>query len=350
MILNRVCVAFLAVFLLNDAAEAQWVLEESGTKARFRGLSVVGPEFAWASGTGGTFARTFNGGGTWRPGRVPGADALDFRDVQAFDENTAYLLSSGQGELSRLYKTTDGGQTWNLLLTNPDAAGFLDAIAFWDADHGLILGDPVDGRFVILATADGGKTWRRTERSGMPEALSAEGAFAASGTCLTVHGKSHAWFGTGGGKSARVFRTTDGGLNWSAHATPIRAAIPTSGIFSVAFADENHGIAVGGDYKRMEETQGVIALTKDGGVTWSEQTGSGPAGYRSAVAFLSNGGARELVAVGPTGTDLSEDGGVTWRKTSSSGFHAVGFAGKPSVGWAAGDDGTIAKFTRLISR
>ena len=218
------------------------------------------------------------------PGTVPGASALDFRDVHAVDAETAYLLSIGAGEQSRIFKTTDGGATWATLYVNKDPKGFLDAIAFWDADHGLALGDPVDGRFVILTTDDGGKTWEPTPPEGMPPALPGEGAFAASGTCLVVQGDGHAWFATGGAKVSRVFRSTDRGRTWTAHETPVMAGTPSSGIFSLAFHDADHGVAVGGDYKEPGETGNVVALTEDGGRTWRLPKGQGPGGYRSAVA------------------------------------------------------------------
>jgi photosystem II stability/assembly factor-like uncharacterized protein len=325
-------------------AQGQWKLQDSGTRARFRGLSVVSPEVVWAGGTEGTFSRTTDGGKTWHAGHVPDASDLDFRDVQAFDDRTAFLLAAGEGDHSRLFKTTDGGATWTQILKNPDAGGFLDAMAFWDLNNGLILGDPVDGRFVILLTTDGGKHWSQVRPEGMPPALIGEGAFAASGTCLTVYGRSHAWFGTGGGKTARIFRTNDGGRSWTVHATPVRAGAPTSGIFSVAFADADQGVVVGGDYKQSAETRSVVALTSDGGRTWKAPPGVPPEGFRSAVAFLPGKGGKVLVAVGPSGSDVSIDGGESWRRLGNAGFHALGFAEKPLAGWASGDNGTIASF------
>lgn len=136
-----------------------WQPQDSGTEASFRGLSAVGSGVVWVSGTGGTFGRTLDGGESWRMATVPGAVKLDFRDVDAFDESTAYLMSAGPGELSQIWKTTAGGVTWSLQFTNPWPEGFLDGMAFWDAERGLAYGDPVAGRFFILATADGGATW-----------------------------------------------------------------------------------------------------------------------------------------------------------------------------------------------
>ena len=339
----RPILALLASCALCPPAPAQWTAQASGTKARLRGLCVVSNDVAWASGTGGTFLRTTDGGKTWKAGTVSGASALDFRDVHAVDAHTAYLLSIGGGDQSRIYKTGDGGATWNTLHVNKDPKGFLDAIAFWDKEHGLALGDQVDGRFVILTTEDGGRSWSPIPPDGMPLALPGEGAFAASGTCLVVQGGGNAWFATGGAKDSRVFRFTDRGRTWTAHETPVVAGTPSSGIFSLAFRDPDHGVAVGGDYKGPKRAGNVAALTSDGGRTWRLPEGRQPGGYRSAVAYVPGTQGRTLVAVGPTGSDISEDGGEVWRALGTTGFNAVGFAG-PAVGWAVGEDGLVVRF------
>jgi photosystem II stability/assembly factor-like uncharacterized protein len=305
---------------------------------RLRGLSVVDARVSWASGAAGTIFCTTDAGKSWERRPVVGAAALDFRDIEAFDDRTAFALSIGPGERSRIYKTTDGGASWSVKHVNGDTKGFLDALAFWDRDHGLALGDPVDGRFVILATDDGGATWREIPAEGMPPALPNDGAFAASGTCLVVQGERNAWFGTAGG---RVFRSTDRGRTWTAHASPLRPTNPSSGIFSLAFRDAEHGVAVGGDYKDPGRAVDVIASTSDGGKTWRLPSGAGPRGYRSAVAFVP-GTKATFVAVGPTGSDRSADGGESWKPLGDAGFHVVDFADS-SVGWAAGDDGRIER-------
>jgi photosystem II stability/assembly factor-like uncharacterized protein len=221
-------------------------------------------------------------------------------------------------------------------------SGFVDALAFWDAEHGLVLGDPVGGRFTILLTGDGGATWARVPPEALPPALENEGAFAASGTCLVVFGDRFAWFATGGATVSRVFRSTDRGRTWSVAATPVRAGGPSAGIFSLAFRDERHGVAVGGDYKAPEQAGGLVARTEDGGKTWSA-VGQGPGGYRSGVAFVPGTNPTAFVAVGPTGSDLSTDDGRGWKPLDVTGFHAVSVApdGTP---WAVGDGGRVARF------
>lgn len=207
-----------SLLLLLAAVTLRWNVQISNTSASLRGLRVVSPQIVWASGTKGTFLTTKDGGGHWLAAVVPGAEALDFRDVEAFDADTAYLLASGEGASSRVYKTTDAGTHWVLLLTNHDAKGFFDSIAFWDAAHAILVGDPVDGHFAVFTSADAGKTWQRQQT---PEALRDEGAFAASGTSIVAEGKKDAWFATGGPAGARVFRTHDGGRTWGVSNAPL---------------------------------------------------------------------------------------------------------------------------------
>ncbi len=265
--------------------------------------------------------------------QVPGAGALDFRDVHAVDASSAYLLASGPGDQSRIYKTVDGGRSWMLQFTNPDATGFFDAFAFWDARHGLVLGDPVEGRFAVFATSDGGAHWER--RTG-PPALPKEGAFAASGTCLIALGARESWFGTSG---SRVFHSTDGGRTWRAAQTPIRHDSSSAGVFSLAFADARHGIAVGGDYTKPESNEHNIAVTSDGGRTWVEPQGRHPAGFRSAVAYVPK--RKAWIAVGTSGSDISHDNGENWETFGAEALNSAAFA--PSgKGWAVGPKGAVA--------
>ena len=329
-------------------AAARWEKQTSGTTVRLRGVSAVSASVAWASGQGGTYVRTTDGGRTWRSGTVPGAEALDFRDVDAFDASTAYLLAIGEGDKSRIYKTTDGGRTWALQFRNENPLAFFDAMAFWDRDHGVAMSDPVGGRFLVITTSDGGRTWAQTPPEGMPPALEGEGGFAASGTCITVQGRANVWFGTGGPSGARVFRSTDGGLTWTVAPAPL-AAGRSAGVFSLVFRDARRGVAVGGDYTKEKDAEGNAATTHDGGRTWKAVAGAArPSGYRSAVARAEGPTAPTLVAVGPSGTDYSLDGGRSWTPLGADGFHAASFA--DGTGWAVGENGLIARYVGATPR
>ncbi|HEX8183189.1 MAG TPA: glycosyl hydrolase [Blastocatellia bacterium] len=337
------------VLLICGIAQAQWARQSSNTTADFRGLCAVNSKVAWASGSAGTFARTTDGGATWQAATVAGAAALDFRDVEAFDEKTAYLLSIGKGESSRIYKTTDGGNRWELQFTNDNKEAFFDAIAFWDREHGIAFSDPVGGRFIIITTDNGGATWDQLPSENIPAAITGEGAFAASGTCITVRGKSSVWFATGGA-AARVFRSKDRGRTWAVSSAPITSGIESAGIFSIAFKNERNGIIVGGDYKRPGDGKASVATTTDGGRTWKLTARSYPAGYRSAVAYVPGARAQAIVAVGTSGSDYSSDGGVNWASLDKENYNSVSFAGAAEVGWAAGPAGRIAKFAGVSPR
>ena len=342
--LFRINVAVLFLLLLANVSSAQWESQTSGTTVRLRGVSAVSQSIAWASGDKGTYARTVDGGKTWSTGHVPGSEDLDFRDVDAFSADTAYLLAIGEGEKSRIYKTTDGGLHWTLQFKNSRPKAFFDAMAFWDADHGIAVSDPVDGRFLIITTTDGGATWKEMPPAGMPLALAGEGAFAASGTCIAVQGKRNAWFGTGGPEGSRVFRSSDGGRNWTVVTTPVVSS-KSAGIFSLLFSDASHGVAVGGDYANEREAGNNAAWTSDGGKTWRLAETTRPNGYRSCVALVRTAKGRMLLAVGPTGSDFSVEGGKNWRTLGEAGFHSVSFAPVSKAGWAVGENGRIAKYT-----
>jgi photosystem II stability/assembly factor-like uncharacterized protein len=289
--------------------------------------------------------RTVDGGKRWENVRVPGADALDFRDIHAFDAREAFVLSIGLGEQSRIYKTTDGGKHWRLLFTNPDAKAFYDGFAFWDRKHGIALSDSVDGKFPLLVTDDG-IAWKPLTPQTLPAALTEEGAFAASGTCIAVSRKSDVWFATGG-PAARIFHSADSGSNWTVVTSPILSGAASRGIFSVAFKDALNGILVGGDYKEPHGSEKNAAYTLDGGATWALAT-QNPAGYRSAVAFLPGSSPLTWVAVGTSGSDYSLDGGRTWLPLDTNNYNAVSFSGDPGgprMGWAVGPHGTIARFS-----
>ncbi len=294
------------------AAHAAWISQSSGTTASLRGTATPNSRVAWATGTKGTVLRTVDAGAHWLPSSVPNSEDLDFRDIEAADATHAWLLSSGPGDKSRIYRTQDSGKNWQLQLTNPDPIGFFDAIALFTKRSAILLGDPVDGRFVIYTTTDG-VNWIR--RAG-PESLPGEGAFAASGTCLIARSNGEAWFGTG---AARVFHSADSGATWTASQTPLAHQGKAAGVFSLAFHDRLHGIAVGGDYTKPTERAGNVALTDDGGKTWHEPR-TRPNGYRSAAAYQSR---TEIIATGTSGTDISHDSGQTWQSLTPLGYNAL---------------------------
>ena len=328
-----------ALVFAGSLMAQSWTLQTSNTRASLRGISAVDARTAFASGSGGTWLATTDGGTTWRAGKVAGAEKLDFRGVRAIDGRTVFLMSAGSGDLSRIYKTTDGGEHWTLLFTNPDAKGFFDSIAFWDARHGIVVGDQLEGRAEIRTTDDGGATWQRRDP---PAGIAGEGSFAASNTSLALWGKKEVWFGTGGPGSARVFHSKDGGHTWTVAATPMRNDGAAAGIFSVTFTDARHGMVVGGDYSKDKEDRQNIAVTSDGGRTWTTPAAR-PGGFRSAAAYVA--AFKLWVVTGTSGSDSSADGGKTWKLFDSGAYNAMSFV-KSGEGWAVGPQGRVARFGR----
>jgi len=325
---------------VDPAFRGTWELRESGTEATFRGLFVVDADVAWASGSGGTVLQTVDGGKTWQARTVPGAEDLDFRDVHAWDGKRALLLSAGLPAM--IYRTVDGGETWEVTYSNRTPGVFFNTMAFADAFRGVAVSDPVDGRFLIILTADGGETWNELPWEDRPKALDGEAGFAASGTCLAVHGEAGIWFGTGG-PAARVHRSSDWGVTWSVANTPLRSGKASQGVFGLHFASDLEGYAVGGDYRDEKNPAGNAAITGDGGASWATVL-EAPSGFRECVAPVSDQNPKTMIAVGPSGTDVSVDGGSTWRSIGSAGFHAAAFSPDGRTGIAVGAHGAVARW------
>jgi photosystem II stability/assembly factor-like uncharacterized protein len=328
-----------------------WTVQTSGIDTNLRGVSAVyAPDekgrpvpVVWASGSNGVILRSIDAGQTWQRLHVSGGDTLDFRGILAFNEKAAYLMSSGEGEKSRIYKTTDGGETWNLQYTGSRTEFFLDSIACLSETHCLALSDPIDGKFFLLTTADG-KHWNALPNDKMPAALPAEGAFAASNTCLLLSGEQ-IFFGTGG-PAARVFHSSDSGRSWDVAETPLVHGNASSGIFSIASGDGKHVVIVGGDYQDSKRSSAVAAYSRDGGKTW-QLSKRQPGGYRSAVACDDD---LLCVAIGPNGEDISGSGvsPAGWKPTDSLNLNAVTILDFKH-GWAVGPKGTIAVFVNATS-
>ncbi len=310
---------------------------DSGVNASFRGLSVVNNSVVWVSGTGGTVLRTVDGGANWENVSVPNMDKTDFRDVEGFDKNTAIVM--GIASPARFYKTTDRGQNWKLVYFDDREEVFFDGMSFWNKRNGIAFSDPVNGHHLLIRTTDGGDTWEEIPADGIPEKLDPEFGFAASGTGMPVKGRNTVWLGMGGIKS-RVFKSENGGLNWSVAETPVVHGGQSTGIYSVAFKNKKVGIAVGGDYMN-QAIQNTMAHTQDGGITWhlpEKQTHQ----YRECVAHYRG---NTFFAVGPSGFDRTTDNGKNWTPHywEVKDLTALAFAKGSRGGFAVGKGGQIYK-------
>ncbi|HEX4022527.1 MAG TPA: hypothetical protein VHX63_15380 [Acidobacteriaceae bacterium] len=343
---------WLLAGLPAPAQSTSWQMQVSGTKASLRGIHAVTAQVAWASGSQGTILRTVDGGTNWQHCTTPpDAATLDFRGIWAWDAKTAVALSSGPGDQSRLYKTTDACQSWQLLYTNPHKDGFWDAVAFWDTQHGLILGDPVGGVFQILSTDNGGANWQEQIYPTLKADPKDAGAFAASNSSLFAD-YPRVWFGVGGVGGAYLYSGKNrfvgivsygrtpmpGGFDWTKAKTPIAGGDSGAGIFSVAFRDERHGVIVGGNYEKPENTAGTAAYSSDGGLKWKAAKVP-PDGYRSAVAWDAK--QKAWIAAGINGSDASYDDGKTWQPLDNGSWNALGLP------FIVGPGGRIGKLISL---
>ena len=331
----------------GDAARTP-VLEaqSSGTTVLLQAVSAVNENVVWVSGHRGTWARTLDGGATWETGVVEGADSLQFRDVHAHSADLAWLLSAGPGELSQIYRTDDGGDSWSRQWVNEEPEGFYDCLDFWDEEQGVVYGDAVNGELRILRTLDGGARWARLAGDALPQAQPGEGGFAASGTCLVTGSDGRAWVATGNAARSRVLRSDDWGASWVAVDAPIPAG-EGAGLFSIAFRDSLHGVVFGGDLGEAQDdlaTPARVAVSGDGGASW--ETAGQPAmdGAIFGGTWVPRTEPAAMIAVAPTGASYSVDGGATWLAADSASYWGVGFA-PGGVGWLVGPEGRITKVT-----
>jgi len=355
----------LAVFLIAASAtlgfaQDHWkqpklTSQNSNTTQLLISVSPMNSQIVWAAGTGGTYVVTTDGGETWKAGVVPGAESLQFRDVQGVSDKVAYLLSIGTHPTDfRIYKTEDGGATWTMQFQNQNPGAFYDCFAFWTPKRGISHSDSVNGVFPDLRTTDG-KTWQDISGN-MPPALPGEASFAASGTCVATQGERNAWIATGGSTIARILSTRDGGDTWNAYSTPLVSS-PSAGAFTVDFRDAWHGIVGGGDLDPSDPNNARTATSSDGGQTWKLTNAPPVTGAiygLSYVRTIGNGGDREgqegdddgsvvVITANAGGAAWTPDEGRTWFTLPGvAGYWAVAFA-SPKAGWLVGTGGTILK-------
>ena len=327
------------VSIIALQSNAQWVKQESNTDASFRSVCSVNNKTVWIGGSKGTFLRTINGGKTWETTQIKGAETLDFRDVHAFDSKTAILMSAGEAEQgnAKFYRTSDGGKSWKIVYQTTQKGIFFDGIDFWDKQNGVAFSDPIDGKFFIIKTKDGGETWQPVNPTNIPPIQKNEAAFAASGTSLVTSGLKNAYICTGGGEFAQIYQTENRGEDWSVVKTNMPAG-KTNGLFGLRFWNDRYGIAVGGDYQEITKPVANVLLTSDGGKTWQEAPQTTPAGLKEGVAIYKQ---KILIAVGPSGTCYSKDFGKSWVEIDKTPLHAISISGHGI--WAVGGKGSVFK-------
>lgn len=338
-LLLPICCFFATIAGPAAAQSPAITLLTSGTHASLRGLSVVTDKVIWVSGSNGTVGKSVDGGATWQWMTVPGYEKRDFRDIEAFDERTAIIMAIA--EPAEILKTNDGGKTWKLAYENDTKGMFLDAMEFWNVRSGIVVGDPVNGRFFVARSFDGGDSWHEIPLRYMPLADPGEGCFASSGTNVRNLDRVSACFVSGGPHSRIFVRDTVFDL-------PILQGKASTGANSVAVKDSHtlHGgrrlIVVGGDFARDTLTEKNCFLSNDGGHTWIRPA-TPPHGYRSCVEFI---GGHDVLCCGTSGVDLSTDDGMDWHLISTAGFHVCRVAKKGKAVFLAGSGGRVARLAR----
>ncbi len=337
MRLGLICSFLFCLLVTNQSSIAQelkWESLEPPSDASLRGLSVASDRIIWASGSGGTWLRTVDGGVTWDTGIIAGLDNVDFRSIHAFDANNAVVASAGQP--SQIYRTSNGGKSWELIETLSEEA-FLDGMGFYKK-VGLVFGDPVAGEWMVLKSEDEGITWEVLGNLPIPK--EGEAGFAASTSSIALR-KNMVVIGSGGAESNLII-SLDQGDSWTKIKSPLVQGEPSQGIFALSFWEDKRVVLVGGDYLKPTDKKGTVGVFDLKSMKWMDIESTLP-GYRSGVEFWAT--EKVLIAVGTTGSDFSKDGGLSWESISEEGYHAVKTDPKGKVILASGGNGKIAKLT-----
>ena len=341
-ILMLIAVLALGSNSCNNISSESFAITEhqTGMTGSMRGLDVVDKKIVWISGSGGEFCTTSDAGKSWRYGKVKGAESLDFRDVHGFSAQEAVLMSAGPGDASRIYKTTDGGDSWKLCYTNPDSLGFFDGFDFLNDKLGIMFSDPVDEWLNLLYTEDGGESWSRVDTENLPKVGKGEYAFAASGTSIRFDPTGGIWLATGG-EVSRILRTVKLGKEWISWHSPSIQGNSAAGLFSIDPRSSLRVVAVGGNYVEMDmKGKNVVRQVRVGEVSWEIPEGSGEVPFMECVRWISN---YDLIACGPPGVWYSKDNGISWESLFDSGFHTMDVSERGRTAWLAGNNGAVSQ-------
>jgi photosystem II stability/assembly factor-like uncharacterized protein len=336
MLLRSIVLVFCLAATVSLSAQKIDVLT-SGTKASLRGLSVVDDATVWVSGSSGTVGRSLDGGATWKWMTVKGFEKSDFRDIEAFTDQVAIIMAIA--EPAYILKTTNGGESWKVVFTESTKGVFLDAMDFYNKKNGVIVGDPIDGKFYVIKTINSGDTWRKIPSVMQSKAATGEACFAASGTNIHYFSNRDYLF-VSGGMLSRLHDDSGG------RTMPIIQGKESAGANSIAARNRhsskgNHLIVVGGDFSREKDSTMNCIITSDQGANWIKPE-TAPHGYRSCVEYINK---KRVITCGLSGVDVSDDKGMNWRLISTEGFHVCRKAKNGKTVFLAGGNGKIGKLT-----
>jgi photosystem II stability/assembly factor-like uncharacterized protein len=331
--MKRILIALLLFIFYKPVFSQQIKLCVEHNNISFRGLSVVNNNIVWVSGSNGTVGRSQDGGKNWKWMNVKGFEKTDFRDIEAFDSETALIMAVDSP--AYILRTKDGGKSWRTVFEDHTSGMFLDAMDFLDGQNGMVVGDPIKGHFFMIKTFDSGKSWKKVAPMNAPVADSGEACFAASGTNIRLLNKSNYAYVTGGTESNFI-------LNGQKMKLPLLQGRESTGANSFAEKKNEIFIVVGGDFLKANDTTGNCAISANGGKSW-QQPETSPSGYRSCVEYLSGS---QWISCGLNGVDISNDDGMNWKRISAEGFHVCRKSKNGNAVFFAGAGGRIAKLEK----
>jgi photosystem II stability/assembly factor-like uncharacterized protein len=337
---------FICTFFICSSLNAQYQIKELTAQkgVSIRAMSVPSEKVIWASGSKGMVAKSTNEGLSFEWMQVTGYEKRDFRAMHAWNDQEAIIVAVAAPAI--ILKTLDGGASWNQVYENADTSMFLDALNFSDANHGTVIGDPIDGRLFILTTNNKGATWDKMPNDFFKSDLKNGEAFFASSNSNLIHIGKALLFVTGG-LSSRIW------INGMAEAMSLMQGTNSTGANSIAVSpNRSRVVVVGGDfandtiasqnivgYQIYQSRKSNLKKLSTIKLFLKKVEVSNPKGYKSSVEFIDND---RLITCGTSGVDFSKDNGASWKTISKESFHIAKKHPSKRGAYLAGSGGRIS--------
>jgi photosystem II stability/assembly factor-like uncharacterized protein len=322
------CLLFACISL-----SAQWAIEKTNAGPDYNTLWVkaVDENTVWASldqaANGFYFTpvnkvvRTIDGGKTWTT-HVFTTDNKEFvTSIFARSAQELWLITyNGSMSTGKIFVTKNGGQSFEQKGLNAftDPGSFPDVIHFYDALHGIVLGDPTNGEYAIYTTDDGGETWTKVPGDQIPDprpnefGIQSVYAIAGNATIFPTNGN-------------RLLRTPDRGKTWESIDLP---PAKSDFIGGIAFADAQNGLLaynVNSGPVFQPGSQPKPLRTTDGGLTWEPiQDSNGDLFDEYSLLVHIPGTTGTFLAGNFDGYAYTKDFGVTWVYHENEKFRVPG--------------------------